>query len=119
MSVQFNEGVGHGAFAGTFSVAGVVILENYQHERPEAHAILQSDQFGSPLKSASVSGFETATCTAQLNVVGGVGIRIQPGETITIPATHGGGNYYVASAGESYSVGDYWKSNIQLRKRYV
>jgi len=119
MSEIFNEGVGHGAFAATFSTAGTVILENWSVDKPEAHAILQSNQIGSPLKSASVSGFQSASATAQLNVVGGNVQLIQQGEALTVPNTHGGGRYYVYSISEAYAVGDYWKANLSLRLRYV
>ena len=118
MAEVFNEGVGHGAFVATLSVAGSVILENFNVEKPEAHGIMQSNQIGSPLKSASVSGFQSATCTAQLNVVAGVAQLIAQGETFTAPTTHGGGRYYIYAIGETYQVGEYWKANLQCRKRY-
>lgn len=110
----YNEGLGHGAFVASFQTAGNVILEDFTKELPSAHKIMQSDQIGAPLKWAGISGFVSATATAQLPVTAGTVTEILRGDRFTAPAAQGGGVFIVTDAGESFRVGDYWKANLQL-----
>lgn len=112
-------GVGHGAFVATFSTAGSVVLESFVVSRP-AKTIAQGNQIGAPLKQASVNDFVTATATAQVPVdsSGNNPTPITQGETFTAPANYGGESFYVETTSDAYRVGDYWKQDLNLRKKY-
>ncbi len=114
----YNEGVGHGGFVAAFAGAGNVVIESFSRDNPSSHIINQPNQIGSPLKWTGVSGFETASCLAQMPVVAGVVTRIGLGDSFTAPASHGGGDYVVTNAGESFQSGDYWKANITVQRKY-
>jgi hypothetical protein len=117
MSEQYySEGVGHGGFVGTFATAGSVVLESWNRSLNSSHVINQPDQLGGPLKWAGVVGFTTATAVAQLPMSGGNAIPILLGDTVSPPASMGGGTYVVISASEAFQMGEYWKSNLGFQK---
>ena len=119
MSVPFhNEGVGQGGFIGVFSTAGNVILESWAKDTPSSHIINQPDQYGGPLKWAGVAGFETASALAQLPFDGATLTEILLGETVDAPADHGGGTWVVIGRSETFQIGDYFKANLSLQKKY-
>jgi len=119
MSAPFhNEGVGQGGFIANFLTAGLVILESWNKDTPAAHVINQPDQYGGPLKWAGVGGFETAAALAQLPFDGTTLTEVQQGDQVTAPDTHGGGTWIVVSKGETFQIGDYFKANLTLQKKY-
>lgn len=115
-SVYYNEGVGQGGFIGTFATAGAVVIESWDPDKPSSHLIQQPDQFGGPLKQAGVAGFQSCQAVVQLPFNGATVTEIQLGDTVTAPADHGGGTWFVSHAGETFRVGDYFKSNLQLQR---
>lgn len=115
----YNEGVGHGGFVATFTVAGSVVVESFNPSQSSSHIIQQSNQIGAPLKWAGVSGFATASATVQLPVANGAAVLIALGDDFTAPSSHGGGSWVVTERSEAFAVGDYWKSNLTLNKKYA
>ena len=113
-----NEGVGQGGFVGVFTLAGNVILESWNRDKPSSHIIDQPDQFGGPNKWAGVAGFETASALAQLPFDGANVTEIALGEQVIAPSDHGGGTWTVVSVGESFQIGDYFKANLGLKLDY-
>jgi hypothetical protein len=112
-------GVGHGGFVAAFVVAGNVILDPFTRERP-AKTIPVPNQIGAPRKQASVRDFRTATATAQIEVddAGNTPVFVQEGDTFVAPANFGGEKWYVESASDAHRSGDFWKSELRLRKVY-
>lgn len=114
----YNEGVGQGGFIGNFSVTGNVIVESFSPDEPTSHLINQPDQFGGPLQAAAVAGFDGASMLVQLPFDGSKVTKIQRGETVTVPDSHGGGTYFVHTVGSTFQIGDYFKANLSLQKVY-
>jgi len=117
----YNEGVGQGGFIGSFSASGNVVVESWGKEIPSSHLINQPDQFGGPLKAAGVAGFKTTSALVQLpfDPTGNPPVtEIQLGELVTAPDTHGGETWFVFAVGETFQVGDYFKANLSLQKKY-
>jgi hypothetical protein len=112
-------GVGHGGFVAAFAVAGQVILEPFNRKLP-SKTIMQGNQIGAPLKQASISDFETATATAQIPVdsTGNNPTFIQKGDSFIAPTNFGGDKWYVDDVSETYAAGQFWKSELSLRKSY-
>lgn len=114
----YNEGVGQGGFVATFTTAGSVVVESFTKDNPSSHIINQPTALGAPSKWAGVSGFKTASALVQLPVTAGTVTEIVLGDDFTAPSTHGGGNYVVIGVSEAFQIGDYWKANLSLQKKY-
>lgn len=114
----YNEGVGHGGFVATYTTAGSVVMESFNRDRPSSHVINVPTAIGAPSKWAGVSGFETASGTAQLPVTAGTVTLIGLGDDFTAPSTHGGGSWVVINVGAAFQMGDYWKAAVTLQKKY-
>jgi len=116
----FNDGgVGHGGFIATFFTAGLIILDPFTPDRPSM-TIEMPNQIGAPNKQASVSKYDTATATAQLNCdsTGNNPEFILRGDYFTAPANFGGETWYVDRISTPQRSGDFWKSELGLRKVY-
>lgn len=116
----FNDGgVGHGGFVANFVTAGLTILDPFNRDDP-AMTIEVPNQIGAPLKQASVSKFKTATATATLNCDsdGNNPTFIAKGDRFVAPANFGGETWYVESVSDAFRAGDFWKSELRLRKVY-
>lgn len=112
-------GVGHGGFVATFATAGSVILSPFT-PKYASMTIEQGNQIGAPLKQASIVKFNTATATAQIPVdsTGNTPTLIGLGDTFTAPAAYGGDKWYVDDVSSTYQDGQFWKSELSLRKSY-
>lgn len=114
----YNEGVGHGGFVATFTTAGSVTIEGFTRDRPSSHVINVPTAIGAPSKWAGVSGFETASATAQLPVTAGTVTLLTLGDDMTAPSTHGGGSWVIIGVSAAFQLGDYWKANVTFQKKY-
>lgn len=113
----YNEGVGHGSFVATVSIAGAVILDDFMVTDP-SKKINQANQIGAPLKAAGVSDFMTFSATAQtpLNNLNNP-VLLLKGETFADPFY--GFTWWIEEVSPAFRVGEYWKQNIKGQRVYA